>query len=231
MTESIKSNGKVSYAREFLMTPFTFSVLPHERKQFCTIILGSPTSSALPKLLQFVINAHLNECIVYPAYKDTPSFNLSSEFSSKHSMEKIPTEELASIKEGLQNKLVITDLTQGNEFKSLHPAIYWCKKEVPDWLYDYHIQRALFPNLLLNTFGNWENNYSHTIWLASSLEDVPKVLLNSAHMTFVLENAQTYMKKKLGVENSSISSDVILAISSTLRSDPQIMTMSRKRFL
>jgi len=135
----------------------------------------------------------------------------------------------------LKRNLAIIDLSKDNIFKTLHPSIISCESEEFGWIRNHHIKNILVPNTLNQTGQNneWSKNYSHTIWLASSIKDIPQVLSTNAHMTFVTDRELIikYLDEKIGINGAIINPNLMIAVSSTLRPDISIMTIKSSRFI
>ncbi len=212
-----RETGRVVYTREFHITPFILNVFPGQRDRYSTVIISSPDSPALPKLFQFVRNGYVDEDIVLAS----SLYDVKKQFS-----------DLTQTDSKLRAKLALLDLSDGNQFAFIHPSIVPAPSR--NWIDNHIFKNILIPNTMLqmSTPGDWSKNYSHTIWLAATLEDIPKVISDNAHITFIVdaEQAAAYLKQRIGIDRV-VGDDIIFAVSSTLKADTQLMTLSKKRFL
>jgi len=213
-----KKSGKITYTRNYNITPFVFSKFPHELDKYCIIILGK-ASNVTKNLLQYILNSYIDENII--------------EAKSLYTAQK-QVSDLSETHEQLKRKVAIFDISVDNSFTSLHSKII-AVNENRSWLDIHILKNILMPNNLLNSGNNKEDaskNYSHTIWLASDLDDIPKVLLTNFHLLFIMEKEQItdYFNRKLDVAYMA-SDDIIFVISSILKENTQLMTMKMDRFL
>jgi hypothetical protein len=219
-----KASGQVTFMREFQISPFFLNVFPQQRKRFCTVLVVSPDSPALSKLFKFSLNC-------YPAEPTPPSFTSTEDLFS------VPREftDRSKTEAELKGKLLLVDMSKNGCFSQLDPAIRPFRQDgAPTWLRNHHIRSTLQPNLILpmaSTGGDWDKNYSHTIWLVPSVEEIPKVLMTNGHLFLVdKEHINAFFKTRLGLEAVN-QEDCVLAVSSLLKQDIQLMTMARERFL
>jgi hypothetical protein len=224
------------YTREFAITPFVLPVFPCDRDRFAIVIVSSPKSPILKNLIQFVLNSYIEETnlITSEISVDPNLYKVKKEFSN-----------MSDTNEQLKNKLALLDLSFDNQFKNTdHAMISSSYKELTQskekyngtkWLYNHIIKHILIPNTLLqntNPVGDWSKHYSHTVWFASSIDEVPSVLWDNAHMIFITEGEEisNFIKQRLGADYK-MNDEYILAIAFTLRADIKIMMLPKKRFV
>lgn len=214
------SDGSIIYSRpNFNLNPFFyFPALPQDHNRFSILVIAPPDSVELNGLLKLLLNSHIDSNVI----------NVSNLYQAKTMF----CDYNKSI-DDLKAQIGIFDLSTNNEFSKLHPSII--PAHVNNILDKYHIRNILIPNILLqNESDNYKKNYSHTIWFASNVADIPRIVISSSQLCFVfgLDNINQILKSKLGV-NQQVNfpdKDIILVISLTLTNDVKLMMLSRKRF-
>ena len=91
----------------------------------------------------------------------------------------------------------------------------------------------LNPNILLqNDTIEWDKNVSHTIWLASCLEEVPRSLVTNSNLIFLadVENTNKYFINILNAKSSKMP-DNIIAFSSGIEQDIKAMIVPKEKFI
>ena len=211
-----KASGTVVYQRSYSVTPFRWAVYPEQWDRFCVVIVASPSYLRSSRLLDFALNAFIDP-------------NFISADSLGDAVRQVG--DLTASPEQLRKRAAIFDLSDAGQFAGLHPSLIPAPVDEKDWLGRHHVLRAVYPNWLLQWPDSdvWHKNYSHTLWLASDLKEVPRVLLTNAHMLFLAEPGAIgdYMRDRLGAANASVSPDVILAVANILERDVQLMTLPR----
>ena len=216
-----KKTGQITYTRQFNIQPFFWKVFPTQRDRFAVLIVCSPSAPELPALVRFVLNAWAGQ---EKLIQSDDLCALQGEFRN----EEQPVETL-------RNKVALLDLSAGHAFKSLHSSVSptWTQTDNAsnNWLRNYRITNILYPNHLPPVNEAKTRNFSHTVWLAGSLDEVPPSVLTQVDLAFVADEKQIseYLKQQFRIEIQT-ANDVILAVSSTLVRDRQIMTMSKERF-
>lgn len=213
-----KDDGSVVYIRPgFKLDPyFYFPVLPHEQDRFAMLIVTDHNDNELKNLLKLLINSHINPHIItadsiYQAKKLFTDFNKSND--------------------DLKAQLGIFDLTKDNKFSNVHPSIIPAYADNnADKLY---IKNILIPNVLLHDGSdNWNKNYSHTIWITSSIEDIPRIIVTNSQYCFAIgaHNVNKLLKYKLKTaQDVNFPEDNILVICSSLVIDTKLMMLTRSR--
>lgn len=221
-----KKSNQIKYTKDYSISPFNFNVFPQNRDRFCIVILSPPNSDNLNHVFKLVLNSFIDEIIISPKKLQ----DVQLEFTDKNQ----------SI-EQLKLKLAILDLTEDNKFKNLHSNIIPCtktgdKKNISyngEWAINHFYKNILIPNTLQQDKTEiWKKNFSHTIWLATAMSEVPKLVLTNTNILFCTESEQTtdFFKTRMNANYKS-TIDQIFVISYTLKSDPSLMILDKKRFL
>jgi hypothetical protein len=220
-----KETNQIIYNREFAVTPFSFNVFPMDRERFSIIILAPEVTSTLQNLFQYILNSYIDENIIN-CLSNNSLYKVEEQFQNYNESEEI-----------LKNKLAIIDLSPTNIFKSLHPSIIHHEyfETNPKWLTNLIIKNILLPNCYTQTSSNlnWKKNFSHTIWLINSIDNLPPILTSISHLTFLISDKiiHDFFEKRLKINKFKIHTDnPIYVVSSTLTQDIKIMTMPKNRF-
>ena len=212
-----KGAGVVTYTRQYNIAPFAWRAYPHQKERFCVVLITSPEYLRSSRLLSFVLNAFLE-----PRFIAAPGLS--------DAVRQIG--DLGSERDQLRAQVALFDLSEGQRFAGIHPSLIPARTNTPaTWLERHQQLRAILPNWLLQRPNSqvWDKNFSHTLWLASNIAEVPRVLLTNAHMIMLTEpvDIKTFTTDRLGAANATVSSDVIFAVSSTLSQDVQLMTLPK----
>jgi hypothetical protein len=215
----------INYTNEYSLSPFVFHVFPDNLNRFCIILISDPKTATFDLLYQYILNSHTGTIIHNKPgeEKDTEGIlKTLKEFSN-----------MSDSEEQLKGKLAILDISKDNVFKSLTNVLSCSNDLYPEWLRNSFIRNISMPNKLLKRdhVGDWDKNYSHVIWLASSVDDIPKILASNANMIFISENEQTglYLKKYIGIDHVIDDSDNIYVITN-VQQDIKIMKINKEKF-
>ncbi len=216
---------RIYYVRTYSAIPFYLGLLPNKRDRYTTLIIADPNNAVMKNFLQFIRNCHSG----FKLYNSPNVYENSKLFTNFDK----------SIEE-LNNTCSIYDLSPNKDFSKYLTDIEKVEDtditdyDKCDWLKNFYIQKAIMPNNIVQDFKSdiWQKHYTHTIWLASDLAQVPRVLINNAHVTYITEKNITskYLELKIGM-GMDFEDDVIFCLAVTLRTDIQLMTLSKKRFL
>lgn len=203
----------INNTREFSITPFYLQVFPSQLNRFCTVILSPPGNPLLSGTLQLILNSFSNPSIV----KADSAYTASAQFTCRTG--------------DLNSKVALVDLC--GAFTNIHPNIVQFDPTLSSWIRNHYYRNLIIPNNLLQTGvpGDWDKNYSHTIFFAREYNDIPQVILTNTHLVFCIspDLIRSYLRRKIGIEISNIDLDVVIAVTSTLRSNTQIMSIPSKR--
>lgn len=211
-----KSSGHVIYKRNYTIEPFRWAIYPNKKDRFCAIIIADPEYLKSSRLFEFVFNSFVNSQII-EAENISQSLKLIIDRNDEQ--------------EKIQKQVAIFDLSIGGKFVEIRPEII--PVDSSSWHIRHQILRSLFPNwFLAHPNKNTNNNYSHTIWLASTFNEVPAVIWTHSNIAFITEpeSITSYMINKLRSTNpSTVASDIIFAISNSLEQNAVLMSMPKKQ--
>lgn len=221
------STNQVKYVREFHLSSFSLNVFPQDMDRFCIVIIGE-RSPLTKNILTFVLNTFMEEKIISPTPGEEPRKQAMKVIGELSDLKKDPEE--------LKKQLAIIDLTADNHFNGIHPSVIRFHDSASvKWQRNMMIKKILFPNSLTKSADtHCDKNFSHTIWLAEKVDEVPQVLNTNSHLVFLTENKSIseFFLKKLGLEMKKvIEEDFMLILSSTLKPDFQIMSVPKQKFL
>jgi len=221
------STNQVKYVREFHLSPFSLNVFPQDMDRFCIVIIGEK-SLLTKKILTFVLNTFMDEKLISPTPGEEPLKQAMKVIKELSDLKKDPEE--------MKKQLAIIDLTSDNHFNGIHPSVIRFHDSASlKWQRNMMIKKILFPNSLTKSADNYcDKNFSHTIWLAEKVDEVPQVLSTNSHLVFLTVNnsISEFFMKKLGLEMKKvIEEESMLVLSSTLKPDLQIMSVSKQKFL
>lgn len=200
--------------KEYNLTPFLYNIFPFQKDRFCIIIISQHNNDLCKNLLQYILNSFLDEEIVENC---NDLYQLKREFET-----------------GDKNKMAIIDISPDNRFKSIHDhVIEFDKTLYTKWTKNFLILRAIFPNILRSKFVQKNTtHFSHTIWLASSFDDVPECLYTNRNIVFIIDQNQiNYLfNVKLRVQRHVTVNNAILCVDILAKKDIQFATMSKANF-
>jgi hypothetical protein len=169
-------------------------------------------------LFQFILNSHINETFV----KGTSLVDIKKDLLNRTQSNEV-----------MKDKLAILDLSHDQQFKDLHPSIVPCPLPGTNaWTDNHTIKTILIPNVLsmYARKDEWAKNYSHTIWLASSIDEIPKVLLTNKHMLFITE-PEAILEYSQKIYHIDLQIRDIFVVTSILACNMQLMTLSKQNFI
>jgi len=198
--------------------PFIFKKFPYNEDRFSTIIVSSNPDAVTSNLVQYILNSMWDEIII-PATDDIAS--IEKKLRSKY----ISPDEL-------RRHVAIIDISKESIFKNMRKDICTLLSDIPDWLRDEHIRNIIMPNMDIQSIDGWQNNFSHTIWLTDSIENLPKVLITNSHYLFLTDNIHIskFMKNKYSNDFKTETDDEILVIGMTIVKDMTINTLNKSQF-
>jgi hypothetical protein len=96
----------------------------------------------------------------------------------------------------------------------------------------FKFRNIIMPNMDIQSIDGWQNNFSHTIWLTDSIENLPKVLITNSHYLFLTDNIHIskFMKNKYSNDFKTETDDEILVIGMTIVKDMTINTLNKSQF-
>lgn len=200
--------------KEYNLSPFIYNIFPFEKERFCIIIVSQKNDSMCKNLLQYILNSFIDEEIV----DNCVDLNqLKRVFES-----------------GDSHKLAIIDISPDNRFEGIHQNIISYDKNLyTNWNRNYNILRVIFPNILRTQFIQKDITHkSHTIWLASSIQDIPNCLYTHRNIMFIIDQNQiSYLfNNKLHVRKPVVVNNSILCVDMLAKRDIQFSTINKLKF-
>lgn len=198
--------------------PFILKKFPHERDIFSMIIVASGPDTITKNLVQYLVNSH----------EDEISITSGEDLTSIH--RKLINRHTAP--EDLKRQLAIIDISPELKFKGMRTDISTLNPDVPDWLRNDYIRNIINPNMSIQPVEWWQHNYSHTIWLTDSVQNLPQVLTTNSHYLFLTENQHVndFMKKRYANNFNHVPEEMLI-LGMNITQNMKIYTLPRNRFM
>lgn len=207
--------------------PFIMHKFPQEEERFSIIVVSKHGDNVTRNLVQYLTNSFHNE-IVISATDDLS--NIEKKFSDKYTHG-----------DELKRQFAIIDISGDGRFKNLQietssgsmtNIVSYINPDTPDWLKTQQIKNIINPNMIVQYVEGCENNFSHTIWLTDSPQNLPEVLTTNSHYLFILDhdNVTDFMKKRYKNDFTPQDKDEIIVIGMTISKDMEIFTLDKSKF-
>jgi hypothetical protein len=241
-----REDDHVAIQREYHLVPFNWDTFPWQRDRFCIIVIANEMSTLLQRLFEYIMNSTFDEDILDYDFFNSKAKN-ANEINTKEDIEISNETKEATIlhkigkefrdyrqsKKQLKSKLIITDLSENNIFKTIHPAVIGASSpSLPKWLKSSQQRTIVFPNSILKAAEQADKNYSHSIWIAKSVDEISSTLLTYANMTFILDQPQIcrYLERRFNCRDIKIADDIIMVITSHTNLNQDLMSIPKSQF-